>query len=138
MKQTASLLDSAPTQNRNDPLWRSARAVYTLNQEVKPEELRIAMKELSQAASQGIIEATYWEAQIYMAEHSNTYNPAVGLQKLLHAAGRNHAHAALALGKVYSQGAKGIKRDIVKSKHYLEQARVLGLTESAELKKTLN
>lgn len=133
----AAWLAKAPANSAKDPLWRSAHALSLLNQESKPADIRKAAQELDQAANQGVIEARYWEARIYLAEQSPLHNISLGMKKLTQAADRGHAHAALTLGQRYAEGRDGIRRDLNKARHYLELALSQGLGEAKEMLKAL-
>lgn len=122
-------LSQPQTQATKDPLWQAARAVYILNQDAMPDAIRTAENDLDQAAKQGLVEASFWQARIYLEEHSPLHDMERGISLLTRAADNYHAHAALNLGQRLANG-EGVSRDSAAARRYLQSASVAGLPEA--------
>ena len=122
-------LNKAASQTRSDPIWQAAKAVYVLNQEPLPETIQLAAQELDHAADQGLVEARYWEARIYLTDRSPVFDLQRGLILLTQAADQNHAHAALYLGKRLA-ARQGSRRNVSRARHYLQIAANAGLPQA--------
>jgi len=125
------LLQQAEPQAGESSLWKTAKAVLLLNKESKPDDIRAAAQNLERAADNGIVEASYWQARIHLADQSPLRDPRQGLRLLTEAADKGHAHAALMLGKKLAEG-KDIRRDARSARRYLQQAERKGLPEAKE------
>ena len=125
---SALLAQSLPETNSEDYLL-VARAVLTMHQMVKPDALRAAARNLDLAASRGMLEARYWEARLYLADHSALKNTNLGFRKLELAASNGHAHASYYLGVLLMEG-HGIAKDFVKARKFLNFAQSKGVLEA--------
>ena len=124
-------IEQARAEQPAEPLVRAASAVATLNADAMPEELRIAYADLLDTANLGLVESRYWQSRVLLGAHGPTIDLRAGIHNLTLAADAGHASAALALGKRYSVG-DGVKRDLVRARRYLEQARGAGLAEAVK------
>nr|WP_315229227.1 hypothetical protein [uncultured Limnohabitans sp.] len=118
--------------DNSDPLLRSAKALLVLNKESKPDAIRLAAKELNQAANSNVVEARYWYARILLSETGPMFDAQKGITTLRQAADDKHAHAALTLGEYLSTG-KYTKGDANLARLYLERARDAGLVEAEKM-----
>lgn len=124
-------IDRAQAGASRDPLWSAAKALYEVNQEVTPDVIRAAADDLGRAADAGVVESRFWQARIYLAENSPTYNRQRGVQLLQQAADRRHTRAAHQLGELLAKG-EGVRRDPAAARRYLTQAAADGLPEARE------
>lgn len=127
----AQWLDKASPDTTRSALWQTAKAVRTLNQDAMPDDLRAAAQSLKEASDQGLEEARYWLARLYLAEQSPVHDARLGLQTLTLAADHQHAHAALMLGQKYAKG-EGVRRNTQMARRYLLVASGAGLQEGTK------
>lgn len=124
-------LDQVRPEITQSTYWKSAKAVQTLNEETTPDALRNAARDLTAASDQGLVEASYWLARLYLAPQSPLHNDRLGIRYLTKAADQQHAHAALLLGQKFARG-EGVKRNANTARRYLNIAVTGGLPEAAE------
>jgi TPR repeat protein len=124
-------LDRAEQVASQDPLWKAAKALHAVNQEAMPNVIKAAAEDLGRAADQGLVEARFWQARLYLADNSPLFDARRGVQLLQQAADRQHARAAHLLGERYAKG-EGVRRDVGAARRYLLQAAGSGLVETRE------
>lgn len=124
-------LEKASEATKRNSVWKIAWAVQTINRDAMPDEIKAASQILRNTSGLEEIEARYWLARVYLAEHSPIHDARLGLNLLTRAADLRHAHAAFLLGQKYAKG-DGVAQNSHTARRYLLTAAEAGLLQAKD------
>ena len=123
--------------DQSDALVQTARAaLLILRGDASPAALQQAAAQLGRFGDGGMMEARYWEAQIYLGAGSPLRNAPLGLRKLAEASERGHGRAALELGERFARG-EDVRRDVARARRLLMHAQSMGVAEATAAMRAL-